>query len=99
MNDGWAQVETLGSESEAALVAGFLESRGIPARVESRFFRQEPVTFGPMADVRLLVEEERVAEARGLLAERRARFGVIDGEATDDEPADDEPAEVRKESG
>jgi hypothetical protein len=79
-SDDWELVETLGSEPEAALIAGFLESCGIPVRVESRFFRQEPVTFGPMAEVRLCVPPEQVAEARSLLAERRARFDVVDGE-------------------
>jgi hypothetical protein len=81
MSEDWALVETLGSEAEAALIAGFLESCGIPVRIESRFFRQEPVTFGPMAEVRLCVPPEQVAEARTLLAERRARFDVVDGDA------------------
>lgn len=81
MSEDWALVETLGSEAEAALIAGFLESCGIPVRIESRFFRQEPVTFGPMAEVRLCVAPEQVAEARSLLAERRARFDVVDGDA------------------
>lgn len=80
MSEEWELVETLGSEAEAALIAGFLESCGIPVRIESRFFRQEPVTFGPMAEVRLCVPPEQVAEARSLLAERRARFDVVDGD-------------------
>ena len=106
MSDDWELVETLGSEAEAALIAGFLESCGIPVRVESRFFRQEPVTFGPMAEVRLCVPPEQVAEARSLLAERRARFDVVDGdkaEQTEDrvEPGDEDDdggEPLRKES-
>ena len=81
MNEDWELVETLGSEAEAALIAGFLESCGMAVRVESRFFRQEPVTFGPMAEVRLFVGPDQVTEARSLLTERRARFDVIDGDA------------------
>ena len=99
MSEDWELVETLGSEAEAALIAGFLESCGIPARIESRFFRQEPVTFGPMAEVRLCVAPEQVAEARSLLAERRARFDVVDGEGGESGDGNDQPAGDRDDGG
>ena len=99
MSEDWELVETLGSEAEAALIAGFLESCGIAVRIESRFFRQEPVTFGPMAEVRLCVAPEQVAEARGLLAERRARFDVVDGDAGEDGERGEDPGDEDDDGG
>jgi len=78
MSAGWEIVETVGTDEEAALIAGFLQSRGVPALVESLLFRQEPVTFGRLGEVRLRVPAERVAEARRLLEERRSRFPVLE---------------------
>lgn len=72
--NGWEIVETVGTEAEAALLAGFLQNEEIPARIESRSFRQEPVNFGRMAEVRIWVPEHDLATARRLLAERRHSF-------------------------
>lgn len=66
----WTVVRTLGTEEDASLVAGFLESAGIEARVESHLFHQEPVNFGKLGDVRVLVPEASLAEAERILAER-----------------------------
>ncbi len=76
----WEILETVGTEQEALLIAGFLESREVPVKIESRSFRQEPVTFGALAQVRLKVPAARVEEARRLLEARRHRFFVVDGE-------------------
>lgn len=65
----WEIVSTVGTEEEAALVAGFLESAGIPAEIESLLFHQEPVTFGRLGEVRVKVPAERADEARAALAE------------------------------
>ena len=84
----WEILDTVGTEQEALLIAGFLESRDVPVRVESLSFRQEPVTFGALAQVRLRVPAAYVAEARRLLDARRHRFAIVDGEglqAEDDE--------------
>lgn len=67
--DGWEVVRTLGNEEEASLVAGFLESRGVRTSVESLLFHQEPVNFGRLGEVRVLVPEAEVATARALLEE------------------------------
>jgi hypothetical protein len=68
----WTVVRTLGTEEDASLVAGFLESAGIEARVESHLFHQEPVNFGKLGDVRVLVPEASLVEAERVLAERDA---------------------------
>jgi len=75
----WKIVRTVGTEEEAALAAGFLEAAGIEARVESLRFHQEPVNFGKLGEVRVLVAEERAEEAERVLAE------------SDSSPAGDEP--------
>ncbi|SRR5258706_9186208 len=92
----WEIVDTVGTEQEALLIAGFLESRELPVRIESLSFRQEPVTFGALAQVRLLVPPSYVAEARRLLAARRQRFAIVDGEGLGE---DDEAALVIDEAG
>lgn len=77
MSEGWEIVETVGTEAEAALIAGFLESRGVAAQVESLLFHQEPVTFGRLGEVRVRVPAADAERARRLLAERRVRFGIV----------------------
>ena len=77
MTEGWEIVETVGTESEAALIAGFLESRGVAARIESLLFHQEPVTFGRLGEVRVRVPAADAGTARRLLAERRLRFEIV----------------------
>jgi len=83
-------LESLGTEQEAMLIAGFLENQGVPARVESRVFRQEPVTFGQLGAVGLLVPADRLEEARRLI-ERRTRFALLSG-GTEAEQEDDPPS-------
>lgn len=68
----WEIVETVGTDEEAALVAGYLESEGIAARVESLVFHQEPVTFGRLGEARVRVPVSEAGRARRLLAERHA---------------------------
>lgn len=86
MSEGWEIVETVGTEAEAALIAGFLESRGLSAQVESLLFHQEPVTFGRLGEVRVRVPAADAELARRLLAERRLRFEVAE-EAEPAEPS------------
>jgi len=92
----WEIVDTVGTEQEALLIAGFLESREVPVRIESLSFRQEPVTFGALAQVRLRVPPSYAAEARQLLAARRHRFAIVDGDGLGE---DDEAALVIDEDG
>jgi hypothetical protein len=70
MTEGWSILMVLGKEEDASLVAGFLDSHGVPVQVESLLFHQEPVTFGQMGEVRVLVPESYRETAQRLLAER-----------------------------
>ena len=95
MFDGgpWLVATTFGTEAEASLAEGFLESHGIASRVESRAFRQEPVNFGSLAVVRLWVAAADLERARQLILDRH-RFTLVvpdeDDEATAVEEALDE---------
>jgi hypothetical protein len=96
----WTVATTFGTEAEASLAEGFLESHGIASRVESRAFRQEPVNFGSLAVVRLWVAPAELDRARQLIEERH-RFTLLAQEEDDDvtavEPSMDE-ADLRREN-
>lgn len=84
MSEAWDVVKIVGTDEEATLIAGFLESREVPVEVESLLFHQEPVTFGHLGEVRIRVPAERADEARRLLAELdNAPGAALD---TEDEP-------------
>lgn len=80
MSDAWVTVRTVGTEEEAAVLAGFLDSEGVTVVVDSRLFRQEPVTFGQIGRVEVKVPATEEARALKLL-ER----GVLDPEPAEDE--------------
>ncbi len=63
----WVVVSTAGTEEEASLMAGFLEAAGIVAQIESLRFHQEPVNFGPLGEVRVLVRAGDLEAARAAL--------------------------------
>lgn len=71
--DNWEIVETVGTDEEASLVAGFLEAEGIASQVESLLFHQEPATFGSLGEVRILVHANDLERARQLIDERESR--------------------------
>ncbi len=68
MSGVWKLLETISSEEEALLIAGFLGSEGIRCEIESLRFHQEPVNFGHLSEIRLRVQEDEIEEARRLLA-------------------------------
>ncbi len=70
----WEGVAAAANESEAALIAGFLESRGIPARVVDRSFHQTPTESEDLSEIEVGVPAARVAEARD--GARATREGV-----------------------
>jgi len=67
MSDHWTAVATVGTEEEAALIAGFLASEGLNAVIESRRFNQEPVNFGNLAQVEVMVPGAEAERAAALL--------------------------------
>jgi hypothetical protein len=70
----WEGVTSAANESEAALIAGFLESRGIPARVVDRSFHQTPTESEDLSGIEVGVPSARVAEAREELARREKAY-------------------------
>ena len=70
MADGWEILEVLGTEEDAEVVRGYLESQGVPCQVESAHSHEFPATVGALANVRIEVPADRLDEARRLLAAR-----------------------------
>ena len=70
MSETWEIVDVVGTEEEAALIRGFLESQGVTVQIESLLFHQEPVNFGRLGEVRIRVPDDQVGKARQLLEDR-----------------------------
>jgi len=67
----WEIVKIVGSEEEATVVVGFLQSSGIEAEAESLFASEFPTTdIGELATVNIRVPPDRAEEARALLNQR-----------------------------
>ena len=87
-DERWEGVAAAANEAEAALIAGFLESRGIPARVVDRSFHLTPTENEDLTEIEVGVPASRVAEAREELERREKTWA--EG-APDADPADGEP--------
>lgn len=70
MAQDWEIVKIVGTEDEAAIVVGFLESSGIEAEAESLAASEFPVDFGDLAQVRIRVPAAQAPEAIALLNRR-----------------------------
>lgn len=66
----WEIVKVVGTEEEATIVVGFLQSSGIEAEAESLFVSELPTDFGDMANVNIRVPPDQAEEARALLNQR-----------------------------
>lgn len=89
----WVSLGEVASESEAAIVAGFLEAEGIPARVDDRSFHQAPAPDNEdFKEIAVLVPKSFEAEARSRIGARDKAFagGLANPEAllTDEGPAE-----------
>jgi hypothetical protein len=96
----WRVVRTVGTEEEAELIAGYLEAAGIEVEVESLLFHQEPVTFGRLGEVRVLVDAGALAAAEAALAaeeERGSQAALDAAESEVAEPGGLDPNETREE--
>lgn len=92
----WEGVAPAANESEAALIAGFLESLGIPARVVDRSFHQTPTGSEDLSPIEVGVPAARAEEARKELATRDRAFAKDPGSPSDlqtDEGPRDVPPE------
>ena len=72
----WVAVKGVPNETEAAILAGFLDSEGIPARVVDRSFHMTPtVEDNDLSPIAVAVPKDRLAEAEALLATRETGSG------------------------
>lgn len=85
----WGTVKVVESNEEAILVAGYLNSNGIPAEVESLHVEELPVNLGGLGEVRVRVPADRLAEAQALLDASEAGSASDPGNAGDAGGADD----------
>jgi len=98
----WEGVAPAANESEAALIAGFLESRGIPARVVDRSFHLTPTESEDLSPIEVGVPAVRAEEARKELATRERAFAKDPGSPSDlqtDEGPGDVPPDGNGGSG
>jgi hypothetical protein len=72
----WAVAKVFERVEEARFAAGFLQSNGIAAEIESLHVDELPVNVGSLAEVRLRVPADRLAEARALLSQQEAATGT-----------------------
>lgn len=72
----WKAVQEVSSPSEAALVAGCLETAGIPARVVDKSFHQTPTSGEELSGIFIAVPVEREQEAIAVLAARETAFAA-----------------------
>jgi len=95
MSEEWEIVKIVGTEEEATIVVGFLQSSGIESEAESLHASEFPADIGDLANVNIRVPAERAEEARALLNQREdvatGDEGVMAGEPLPGEPADPEP--------
>lgn len=81
--EGWTGVQAVTSTAEAALVVGFLESEGIPARIVDRSFSETPTSSEDLTEIEVAVPSGRVADAEAILQQREKAFaGQAEGEET-----------------
>ena len=67
----WESCYATPVEAEAHVVKGFLERYGVPCVLESDRFRLQPLTFCALGQVKVLVREDWLRIARGLINGRR----------------------------
>ena len=94
MAEDWEVVKIVGTEEEASIVVGFLQSSGIEAEAESLAASEFPTDFGDLAQVRIRVPSGQAQEAASLLNEREdlatGDEGDMAGEPLAEEIATDE---------
>ncbi len=89
-SEKWEEVARVGRDEEASLIAGFLQAEGIEVAVENRKFHMEPVNFGALTGIRILVPESAAASARTLLEKRRREFEDLRGRGDEESILTDE---------
>jgi hypothetical protein len=88
----WVEIASAGTEDEARLLQGFLESENISAQIENVKFSMEPINFGTMGDIRIYVSAGDEARAMELMRGREREYNKLDDDdetlVTDEGQAD-----------
>ena len=79
----WVVVASVGQDEEASLIAGLLQSRGIPCQIEGPTTTPWPENLGAFGMSRVLVPPDHADEARRVLATQKREYGS--SPATDDD--------------
>lgn len=90
-SEDWVEVAETGKEELASLIAGLLQSEGIPAQVEGPATHPWPETIGALGTNRITVPPERAAEAREIIASHEKGGGSRATERVESDP--EEPGE------
>jgi len=83
-DEEWVEVASVGQDDEAALIAGFLESQGIPSEVEGPSMSPFPEDLGAFGASRVMVPPDRAEEAQAVLARREREFEAQGGREDED---------------
>lgn len=67
-DDGWILFEVVNDETEAHLIFGLLQGEGIKCRMQSMRVPQYPLTVDGLGEIRILVTEKELTEARRIVA-------------------------------
>ena len=89
--DEWIEVAQTGKQELASLIAGLLQSEGIPVEVEGPSAQPWPETIGALGLSRITVPPDRAAEARQIIESREKDFEQRSTERV--EAASEEPGE------
>jgi len=79
----WVVVASVGQDEEASLIAGLLQSQGIPCQIEGPSTTPWPENLGAFGMSRVLVPPDHADEARRILATQKREYG--DSRAMDDD--------------
>jgi hypothetical protein len=90
----WEIVKIVGSESEASIVIGFLQSSGIEAQAESLHSSELPTEIGELASVNIRVPPEQADDARAALNSREDVATGDEGEMAGEPLPDSEPGSL-----
>ena len=82
----WVVVASVGQDEEASLIAGLLQSRGIPCQIEGPTTTPWPENLGAFGMSRVLVPPDHADEARRILATQKREYKS--SRAMDDDETD-----------
>jgi hypothetical protein len=84
-DEDWVEVAATGDDEEAVLIAGLLDSEGIPVEIEGPSAATPfPEGIGALGLSRVMVPPDRADEAKSILDEHRGAPGPEPTDAADE---------------